>query len=460
MNGGPPEYLCPRDCETLADIIIIAAESLSPLGIEDIIDEAYNLALDRQVLSFKFLTACHSEDMADHRQAEIIRMPSRTWVANFCEANGIDLKNRREIAADRISGGYREHIAGYFIKFGPLIQSYPPELVFGADESMLDTIPRSKVAVPKGTREAIEIDESEFPHITAMLCHSPSGASMPPFFLIPKLLALPAELESLSIGGRCYIASSPKGWMTRDAFLLWTIHFINFLSSYRLNLPKSMREKETLLIVDGHTSRGTPIALALRRFAKIKVLVLPSHTSHILQMFDICLANPFKAHFTKIFTALRRHLEEEFPSAIAKKRYIALRAAIAAWTIASQPENCISSGRESGHYPFSPDSVLSGRWVFDLNPEQKVRALRSEQRCRNRPFNINDQVITEPDAIVGLIQLLKTKPETVHLCEVRLPKYSVFVKKIVAESKNNVHLLTRVPPYIPFHSDKEIITFD
>jgi hypothetical protein len=237
--------------------------------------------------------------------------------------------------------------------------------------------------------------------------------------------------------------------MTRDAFLLWVFHFINYLSSYRMNLPKPLREQEILLIVDGHTSRGTPVALALLRVAKVKVLVLPAHSSHILQMFDVCLANPFKAHFTKIFTALRLHLEEEFQSAVARKRYLAIRAAVAAWTIASQPENCISSGKASGHYPYTPDTVLSSRWVFDLDPEQRMRAARSEHRCRNRAFNINEQVITEPVVIVSLIQLLQTKPETVHLCDVHIAKYSDFVKKTISASKNNVHLLTRVPPYFP-----------
>jgi hypothetical protein len=325
---------------------------------------------------------------------------------------------------------------------------------------MLDTIPRSKVAVPAGSQEGIEIDESELPHITAMLCHSPAGSSMPPFFLLPKLLTLPAELTKLTLSGQCFIASSPKSWMTRDAFVLWAIHFINWLSSYRLNLHKDLREKEILLIVDGHTSRGTPIALALLRLAKVKVLVLPAHSSHILQMFDVCVANPFKAHFTKIFTTLRRHLEEAFPSEIARKQYLAIRAAVAAWCLAAQPENCISSGKACGHYPYSPDSVLSGRWVFDLDPEHRERALRSEQRCRNRVFNINQQVITEPEVIVSLMQLLQSKPETVHLCDLHITKYSDFVKKNVSGSKNDVHLLTRVPQYIPFHSSREIIIFD
>jgi hypothetical protein len=80
MNGGPPEYLCPLDSETLTDIILLAAQSLAPLGIEDIIDEAYNPGLDRHVIGFKFLITCHSEDMAHMRRAEVIRMPSRKWV--------------------------------------------------------------------------------------------------------------------------------------------------------------------------------------------------------------------------------------------------------------------------------------------------------------------------------------------------------------------------------------------
>ena len=44
-----------------------------------------------------------------------------------------------------------------------------------------------------------------------------------------------------------------------------------------------------------------PIALELLAAFNIKVLVLPGHITHILQLFDVSLAAPFKRKYTDLF---------------------------------------------------------------------------------------------------------------------------------------------------------------
>ena len=56
-----------------------------------------------------------------------------------------------------------------------------------------------------------------------------------------------------------------------------------------------------LLIVDGHPSRLCYQAIRVLQTFNIQLVVLPEHTSHILQPLDVAIFSPMKAHSKKIF---------------------------------------------------------------------------------------------------------------------------------------------------------------
>ena len=76
------------------------------------------------------------------------------------------------------------------------------------------------------------------------------------------------------------------------------------MSLYRQTLQANIRSHRALLILDGHASRECPIGLLLLRNAKIDVLTLPGHTTHVTQMFDVILASPLKTEYTKLLNKL------------------------------------------------------------------------------------------------------------------------------------------------------------
>ena len=123
-----------------------------------------------------------------------------------------------------------------------------------------------------------------------MLAANVIGDGPPPFVILSELKNLPSELEQFVASQQIYVGSTKSGYMTREMFTFWVICFINWLSYYRLTLPEAIRSKKALIICDGHTSRENPLALCLLRKANIAVIVLPSHTTHVLQMFDVGLA--------------------------------------------------------------------------------------------------------------------------------------------------------------------------
>lgn len=55
--------------------------------------------------------------------------------------------------------------------------------------------------------------------------------------------------------------------------------------------------QKCFLILDGHKSRLNTIAIEPLYANNIRVICLPSHSSHDTQPFDVTLAYPFKTYF-------------------------------------------------------------------------------------------------------------------------------------------------------------------
>ena len=111
----------------------------------------------------------------------------------------------------------------------------------------------------------------------------------------------PSEVIKYISNSQIWCFSTDSGWENRNSFLLWTINFINWLSNYRLNLDLEIRNERAVLILNGHCSRENPIAIYILKINNVDVLVLPAHTTHLLQMFDVVLAKPFKKLFSRKF---------------------------------------------------------------------------------------------------------------------------------------------------------------
>jgi hypothetical protein len=119
-----------------------------------------------------------------------------------------------------------------------------------------------------------------------------------------------------------------------------------------------------LLILDGHTSRQCPAALELLQLFHVIVLIMPSHTSHVLQMFDIELAGPLKSYVYTFFKSIKRKCVL-FEDVAGKVRYSAVMAILRAWDTSASIDHCQKSAKVAGLVPFDPELVLSGRLVQD-----------------------------------------------------------------------------------------------
>jgi hypothetical protein len=143
-------------------------------------------------------------------------------------------------------------------------------------------------------------------HITAMLSFSANGAKVPPFLILPGLAQLPKELKSLADRG-CTITSSSNGWMTRSLFEVWAHHFIRWLNVHRISMPYGSRNARVTLTLDGHISRTNWRALQYLFENKVDVVVFPAHMTHVLQPFDVGIANGLKSNYAQI---MKKYLVE------------------------------------------------------------------------------------------------------------------------------------------------------
>jgi hypothetical protein len=120
---------------------------------------------------------------------------------------------------------------------------------------------KAKVILPEGIKEGLTESQECFPHISTMMAHSTCGVALPPFVILEKLALLPPDLKPFDQSGQMWFASTSKGWQSRGSFRFWSIHFVNFLNSYRTKLPTSIRFSRGLLFSDGHPSSGYPSAI-------------------------------------------------------------------------------------------------------------------------------------------------------------------------------------------------------
>ena len=457
MNGGQYPFLCDEDLRTLDQLIqrsVITEEFLDSGQIQATAGE---LRIKRKRAAIKCLYLLRHKGLVKHLE-NFEKQPSRSWVNCLQEYIDMKLAKLESIDEDRYLHGNPIIITSFFNTHEQLIRNTHPALLFGADETMLEPSAPKKVGVPTDLAIAIQRGIPNMPHITAMCGHNCIGVAVPLFIILKDLRNLPAELQSFSVAGNAWFASSPSAYMTRDLFLVWTVHFINWLSAYRLTLAPALRDKPATLIVDGHHSRECPAALILMKENNINLLILPSHVTHFLQMFDVALASPLKTHFGSIF---RRKLKENsndpsFASNVAKIRNAAIHAVITAWEAVCNLENCVNAAKKTGMYPFSLENALDSPYIHVLTGEMLERFNRKMAYLREH-YTIGNKVITNENEIEQVIRLVLPSERFLYLCLLPLLHqqcsdsrqfYCLNSKRYLENINNDCYLLSTPPPFM------------
>jgi hypothetical protein len=250
----------------------------------------------------------------------------------------------------------KDAIEEFMEEFAKLMEEhqFEPMFIWNFDETMLRLADgKLKVFTPREQPRPVNV-QSDKPqeHITLGITISADGNHIDPLVILSLAEApdLPKELDKFfAIGGQS------SGWMNSNIFVTFIeTMFASLMDSYRERVGKP--NAPVLLIVDGHISRYALDVKSLVEKFNIYVLVIPSHSSHLIQPLDLLFFFYFK-------TQLRRLWHADDTETRPQARIRLLEAAKAALEFAFNKGTIKESFKRSGLCPFDRHKHSSSPFV-------------------------------------------------------------------------------------------------
>jgi hypothetical protein len=230
---------------------------------------------------------------------------------------------------------------------------YPPGLIFNLDETgtllkhlFKELFIASPTSIPP-TATPKELITS----CTALLAVCADGSHLPTALIFSEAIPQEASLHHHRYGFSLY--HSKKGFITKQLF---KEHFMTRLLPAIIERQTAFQESgdipRALLFLDGHSSRLQVEIWKRCSEAKVDVVVLPAHTSHLTQPLDNGVNASFKRHLAKC-------------ESIPKKREMGTKAEFFFQSLEDAVDlamDCLtvrSSFEKTGICPYDPDLVLN-----------------------------------------------------------------------------------------------------
>jgi hypothetical protein len=296
------------------------------------------------------------------------------------------------------------------------------------DETMIQSHTSSNVKVV-GFRESnasVIAVEPGLPHITLGVTIFADGTFINHLLIYPNKF-VPQEVRGVNSSHyvNYSLAGQDSGWITKDLFAAHCRETIipAFLERRRRLAEKGVPNATGVLLVDGHTSRLN--ATLMEEFSQhnIKVPVLPSHASHVLQPLDLAVFGAFKAAISKGDSSLRKQTLPERRSAMMQKARRALHMALC-------PDTILTSFKLSGLHPYEPTiplkhpyillqedektvgidengkgsgerHIMSGKVITNLAEIEAIRAVEAKKAQRKQPKLISNSTPNDPLALLS-----------------------------------------------------------
>ena len=173
--------------------------------------------------------------------------------------------------------------------------------------------------------------------------------------------------------------------MSKEGFQGWVENI--FLP--HINKTPRKSDEPVLLVVDGHGSREQGSVMELFKANNVHVLVIPAHTSHILQPLDLGVNKVFKDQLAKYCRE-----DVSAPEGLDMLRFRLFRHAVSAFYDASNKRHIFMAWRKSGMSPYDPTVVLD-------NPAA-VNTLPPPEKPKRDAVSISGSFTTSPEKITAL----------------------------------------------------------
>ena len=396
MTGGCDPYLCQEDENELVCLLLAQRDNNDCFRTFEVLDLAHALKVQRHFRAVQLLLQLGSCELARKIKTEP-PPPSRPWLNDFVKRHGLAVRSSVELDRDRHSAGFADDIASFYRRHAPRISEADPRLVFNADETMLSAKRVYKAVTDQADLHGLSASLPPYQHMSALVTVSCSGAVVPPFIILSSLQNVPSDLEDLV--PLAWWGSSANGWVTKRLFTCWAINFAHWLTAYRERIDVGQNVR-ALLFLDGHSSRINFAALEYLARANCDVIILPAHTSHITQAFDVALASPLKAAYKQLLLKFTRTSREEGQSLNTSS---VRRIAVASFLDAHREVLTITRQRTAfkavGLVPFDPMVALRSPYI------RPGKALTAPER-----FTINGFQVTDPASLAVIRNYQTSRP--------------------------------------------------
>lgn len=369
MPGGGQTYLSNIDMLKFASMASEAANDLNCLSTPCAVSLAMELKRRRLEKARYLLKKMNLERLIEHLP-QYIGYPSKAWIKDFASSLDLHVVNSQTLEHVRRTSCDVGNILAFFEEFS-IVMDRHPAMIFNMDETMLNGKRKYKV-LARENRLPLTDTTQAYPHLTGIVTVSAIGRCLDPMIIIPNK----KTTKSLDFP-EVRMVSSTSGWITKKIFLFYCIDLISQLQIYRLSLPSSIRTDPFLLIVDGHSSRGCFYACYLLALFNIDLLILPPHSSHVVQPFDVSIASPLKTEFTKnlqkrnlIIDLNNFTLEQALKITAAQTREQLIDSFLSALRTVTSRSNISDGFKKSGIYPLDPSIPLNSEFILPtaLNP--------------------------------------------------------------------------------------------
>ncbi|PQM43923.1 hypothetical protein VE01_10819 [Pseudogymnoascus verrucosus] len=252
-----------------------------------------------------------------------------------------------------MNGVTKQVLKGWFDAYKGLITEQKIENynTYNMDETgfSIGTMQSTRIIVDSTLRTRFQAHPGRQEWVSAVECICMDGTAIEPLIILKGQNILQSWIPKEVIQ-KWHFSANTKGWTSNLHGLEWLKRV--FEPSTRAKATQNGKLQQRLLICDGHDSHisGSFISHCIQN--RISLLIIPPHTSHVLQPLDVAIFGPLKKHLT---TALS-HLNEAQLLRIQKSEWI--EAYITARAAAFSNVNITSAWRGSGLQPFQPQTVI------------------------------------------------------------------------------------------------------
>ena len=227
-------------------------------------------------------------------------LPTKHWWDGFRKraaesGTPISLLIPHNLSRSRATSGSDSRLRAFFQLIHERVAEHgldPSRDFINLDETQIVLDPTQKrVAVvcgTKGVHKLTGIYGERGVHITMVAAIVSDGTALPPTFIFQgKSVSHEMARATHNFDPNCGLAYSASGWIERSIYHEILKHLIDILPA-----PETRGYK--LLIVDGHESHISLYAAQLAIANKLDIVLMPSHTSHLVQPLDVGVFGPLK----------------------------------------------------------------------------------------------------------------------------------------------------------------------